>query len=74
MQGTSCPSLSGPGNGRISVSSYFVGGTASYTCNAGYTLSGSSSRTCQANGDWAGSQPNCPRKFVANDLSYNAYM
>ncbi len=35
------------------------GGTATYTCNTGYTLSGSSTRTCQTNEQWSGAEPTC---------------
>ncbi len=50
-----CPTLPPPLNGRVSAS----GGTATYTCNTGYTLSGSSTRTCQTNRAWSGTAPTC---------------
>ncbi len=49
-----CPTLP-PLNGRVSAS----GGTATYTCNPGYTLSGSSTRTCLTNEQWSGTAPTC---------------
>ena len=54
-----CPSLLSPANGRVIVGSVNVGGTATYSCNTGYTLSGSSSRTCQSSGAWSESAPTC---------------
>ncbi len=55
-----CPTLPPPLNGGVSSS----GGTATYTCNTGYTLSGSSTRTCQTNGAWSGSAPTCSATAV----------
>ena len=54
----SCPELSAPANGMVSVS----GRTATYTCDSGYELdltSGGGSRTCGADGMWTGSAPTC---------------
>ncbi len=50
-----CPTLPPPLNGRVSAS----GGTATYTCNTGYTLNSSAQRNCQSNGQWSGTAPSC---------------
>ncbi len=55
-----CPTLPPPLNGGVSAS----GGTATYTCNTGYTLSGLSTRTCQTNGAWSGTAPTCSATAV----------
>ncbi len=55
-----CPTLFSPLNGRVSASR----GTATYSCNTGYTLSGSSTRTCQTNEQWSGAAPTCSATAV----------
>ena len=44
-----------PVHGQVSIE----GVTATYICDAGYTLSGSQSRTCGADGTWTLSEPSC---------------
>jgi CUB/sushi domain-containing protein len=56
---TNCGSLSPPTNGSVSDPSTTVGGTATYSCDAGFSLTGSSTRTCQSSGSWTGSAPAC---------------
>ena len=58
-----CPELDDLGNGSISVSSNFVGGSAYYRCNSGFRQSGSSYRTCLLSGEWSGTQPTCIREY-----------
>lgn len=45
----------------------FVGATATYVCNNGFTLEGNSMRTCEAvnNGTWSGMDPECNREYIA---------
>ena len=57
-----CPSLDGPNNGSVSVSSTSFGGRALYSCKYGYRLSGSSYRFCLLSGEWSGIQPTCISK------------
>ena len=66
-----CATLSNPSNGRVTISSTSVGGTATYSCNSGYILAGSSRRTCQSGGTWSRSAPSCQCKLVlTNVISY----
>ncbi len=58
-----CSSPSYPSNGYASVTSTYVGSTARYFCNSGYTLSGLSTRVCQSSHSWSGQQPSCIRKY-----------
>ena len=58
-----CGSLGNPGNGEVSVSSGTTyNSTATYSCNAGYTLTGDDVTTCQTSGVWSGSEPTCTGK------------
>ena len=60
-----CGTLTNPANGSVTHS----GGTtfrhtATYSCNAGYSLVGDSTRTCQATRRWSGSVPTCQRMLL----------
>ncbi|CAH1248690.1 CSMD2 [Branchiostoma lanceolatum] len=55
----SCPALSSPANGFVTVGGSFYRDTASYSCFPGYDLVGSSTRTCQADKLWSGTAPTC---------------
>ena len=59
--GINCPMVSEPGNGTmtVNVTSYYVGGVASYSCLPSHDMIGSSNVTCQATGAWSGPQPMC---------------
>ncbi|CAM9378539.1 unnamed protein product [Lampetra fluviatilis] len=46
-------------NGRLLVTSYEVGGVASYACRPGFRMVGASNRVCEASGRWSGSVPVC---------------
>ena len=54
-----CPELSAPANGMVSVTGQRSGDTATYTCVSEYELNGSATRTCQATGMWSESAPTC---------------
>ena len=54
-----CGVLDSPANGQVSVGATTLGNTASYTCNAGYTVSSAETRTCQADGTWSGAAATC---------------
>ena len=57
-----CSTLTNPANGQVSnLNGTTFGQTATYSCNAGYTLVGCNSRICQATGEWSWSQPTCQR-------------
>jgi sulfatase modifying factor 1 len=55
----SCPELTSPPGGVVSVSALTSGASATYSCNAGYDLSGTPTRTCQTDGTWSGAPPTC---------------
>ncbi|XP_032806672.2 seizure protein 6 homolog [Petromyzon marinus] len=54
-----CQPLENMDNGRLFVTSYEVGGVASYTCRPGFRMVGASNRVCEASGRWSGSVPVC---------------
>ena len=51
------------------VRSRTVDSTATYRCNAGYTLVGNTQRTCRANGRWSGEEPICEGSYT-KQLAY----
>lgn len=57
-----CGELSDPVNGMVDVTSTLHDGTATYTCNNGYTIDGPSNRTCGNQGMWSGVEPSCQSK------------
>ena len=55
-----CGNLTDPANGQVNhTAGTTLGQTATYSCDAGYSLVGDSSRTCQPTGNWSGSAPTC---------------
>lgn len=48
-----------PNHGALDVTVTTFGATATYTCDAGYSLIGDSSRTCRADGSWSNATPEC---------------
>jgi hypothetical protein len=57
-----CPALPGPMNGSVSAPMLTHGSTATYSCNAGFTLSGAMTSMCQSNDMWSGTPPTCTAK------------
>jgi len=53
-----CGALSAPANGTVTAATTTFGASATYACNANFTLSGSATRSCQASG-WSGVAPTC---------------
>ncbi len=69
-----CPALTNPDNGVVTLPNNNLESTATYTCDNGYTLTGdTTTRTCQANGMWSGSDPTCTRKFNALAIEISLY-
>ena len=54
-----CLDLSATAPLNVSTDMTTFGGTATYTCDAGYDLNGSASRTCQMDATWSGAAPTC---------------
>lgn len=54
-----CPLQLAPTDGVLNTLVRTLGGTAAFTCNAGFTLSGTASRVCQTDATWSGSLPLC---------------
>jgi hypothetical protein len=56
-----CPVLSPPVGGKLSVSSYTVGGNVTFECTEDYMLEGVGNSTCLINGAWSSDPPHCVR-------------
>ncbi|XP_052281318.1 sushi, von Willebrand factor type A, EGF and pentraxin domain-containing protein 1-like [Dreissena polymorpha] len=54
-----CETLSNPPRGIVAIATSGSVTTATYTCQANYTLWGNVSRICQADNKWGGSEPFC---------------
>lgn len=67
---TECHALSAPEHGIMSLTDNFlVGSTASFECEAVYTIQGQISITCKDDGSWTGDVPVCQR--IGGLFSYN---
>ena len=69
-----CPALTNPTNGMVSVPNNNFESNATYTCVTGYTLNGDTTRTCGSVGVWSGSEPTCTRKFTFLILRAHAFL
>ncbi|KNC54883.1 uncharacterized protein AMSG_12362 [Thecamonas trahens ATCC 50062] len=54
-----CPAQTAPVDGSLTSLTRTVGGSATFSCDSGFTLVGSASRTCQSDGSWSGTLPIC---------------
>ncbi len=54
-----CGALDAPLEGMVDTDRDTLGGTATYTCNAGYMAMGPTSRTCRSDETWSGRAPTC---------------
>ena len=60
-----CPSLSQPENGAVSLNGTRT--VATYFCDDGFELAGNSTRICEEDDTWSGEAPTCARKEIAAD-------
>ncbi|XP_052809401.1 sushi, von Willebrand factor type A, EGF and pentraxin domain-containing protein 1-like [Mya arenaria] len=61
-----CSALTAPANGRVdkNYETTPLGGTATYSCDAGYTLSDTATRYCVSGTGWVGSGPTCDASLI----------
>ena len=66
-----CSNLTNPSNGQVDTSNgTLIGDTATYSCNAGYTLIGVEERYCKFDGSWSDSAPQClMRKYSRTSVA-----
>ena len=59
-----------PHNGSVSVSSYLVGGIATFSCSPGTKLTGLNQVNCLTSGQWNGPEPSCLCEFNNIDIAH----
>jgi hypothetical protein len=57
-----CDQPESPSNGSVKVSNKNIGGTASYSCNNGFSVEGARQRKCNSKGWWTPATPHCKKK------------
>ena len=67
--GSTCPRLSNPNNGTVSVGDTSPGSNVTYSCDSGCTWSGNQTRICQSDGTWSGNASTCECMYVACKIS-----
>lgn len=60
----SCPQLTDPSNGQVSVTGLEPFSTATYVCDPGFVLFGDEIRTCSEEGVWSKDEPTCQREYM----------
>lgn len=65
-----CPTLTNPDSGSMTLSTDGVTTTAKFACNSGYMLSSTSDISCTNAGTWSASAPNC----VSNDSTKDTWI
>ena len=53
VSAVTCPVLTNPTNGQVSMDTNTVGSTATYICSPGYDVNGATTVTCGADGSWS---------------------
>jgi len=67
-----CLVLENPKNGMVFVTGQVLDSRATYFCNVGFMLVGAVQRRCNDDGQWGEEEPQCVRKWTAqqNTASY----
>ena len=70
--GIVCGNLTAPENGNVTFDEFIGwGGSATYSCDEGYTLTGTSTRECQKSATWTSTAPTCESKCFRLASSIN---
>lgn len=63
----SCPELSDPTDGNVTLSGLTFGSSATYSCIAGFRLAGGDElRMCMADMEWSGDAPICTSMLLGH--------
>ena len=65
-----CGELDDPANGVVTVNGFYVGATATYSCNPTFQIFGITTRVCQEGAQWSGTEPRCVDGELIPELCY----